>query len=227
MVFAMVLSILVLPVFILAALTYERFEKPIGHDTHVECCVRCYSTREHYYQVVFGEFGLPVVRLPDTNVLTFQSDRYPGCTHAWKAGYVTACPKPLQAGEVVLVERDGRYGAIVFRRVESLQSVTDYEVYIADPETGDLNPENPKVQRYDGRTAMNFDSPFGTHTWSTNDRGAGILHYAHIPGAERDGRAPLLRYCLTGELELATLNPADPKWVYRCSVTDPGWSPER
>ena len=180
----------------------------------LETCEKCGSTRERQTTYVLG-----VIPKPGKWTVRYVSPSFSTCKHKWSAGIHMAVPNPIPDGVVVLVRQGGQYGAFILENQESEPETTDYRWYFRPFGKGPIRPDDPSVQSGTGTGSPIVFGPFRV-SWSVSGTGTGSLHYKRGPG---DPISPQdLHLCVTGETHITKVDPADPKWVYKASVSDPG-----
>jgi len=180
----------------------------------VQTCERCASTRQQDTTYLLG-----VIPRAGKWAIGYKSPRFAGCSHQWSDGIHMAVPNAVPDGVVVLVRQDQSYGAFILKDQNTVPETTNYSWYYRPFGKGPLDPSSPSVQHGEGRGSPIEFGPFSV-SWSGASPGRGWLYYKCAPGAPIS-RADL-HLCVTSETDIKKVDPADPKWVYKASVSDPG-----
>ncbi len=197
-----------------------------SHNWKVQSCKKCFSVQ-----------GIEVLQPPlDSSVdlsrvvgkewkWQYQGRDYLTCQHEWRNGVRRTVPQTIANGQVVLVRKDGVYGAFVLT-AQSLKPETAEFVWRYGTDTaGGFNTNDPNVKASDAPKSVqkrkgDLIIQFGPFEicWSRGGEGKGWIYYGKFPGdelAEND-----LAICVTDENSFNRIRPQDAKWQYRRSPVD-------
>jgi len=150
--------------------------------------------------------------------LTYAAPGFDSCRHRWHDGASDAVEHPIRDGRVVLVQRQGRFGAFI---PLAQNGTMRYRWRYRQAGTGMLDESDPDVvcgENQINRSGITF-GPFSIG-WSMCGRGEGWIYYGVMPGhpiTESD-----VRICVTTKTDVSKIDPADRGFVYKGSPSDPG-----
>lgn len=195
------------------------------HVWRVRSCKKCFSVQ-----------GIEVLQPPFLSSVDlsrvvgkewkwqYQGRDYLTCQHEWN-GVSRAVPREITSGQVVLVRKDGMYGAFILTAQSLKPETAEFVWRYGTDNTGGFNTSDPVVKRSSapksvqnrkGELMIEF-GPFEIQ-WSRGAGGKGWIYYGKAPDdelAEND-----LAICVTDEQSFDRIRPQDTKWQYRRSPVD-------
>lgn len=172
-------------------------------------CTKCASTK-HISKKYFFKY----IPITTSDKILYKAPGILSCSHVWRAGVNTFNPNPILDGDVVLVRKNGTYGAFILQKQNIYPGKAEYEWWIQSDGSGNLDKSSKTVTTGVGLTpGIRFlDFHIG---WHGNAKGSGKLEYKRFSGAKITKND--LYFCITKLKSLKGIDAADPKWKYKSS----------
>jgi len=180
----------------------------VKYNIDFQTCQKCQSTRS-FASTRF--FGVPV---RGTSTVQYKSTGFATCTHHWKSGISSAFPDPVPDGVVVLLRKNGKYGAFIPRNQGTAPERMQYDWWYRGDGKAVFDVQHPSVSAGQGAGRSIKFGPFAV-SWSGHSRGSGWLYYGKYAGyAALPEDAHM---CVTDQHSVDGIDAADARWTYRAS----------
>ena len=177
-------------------------------------CTKCGSTRH-----VYKKYYLKYIPVTKSDRIVYKASGASTCAHKWQPGISKAAPTPVMDGEIVLVRKNGKYGAFILRNQKNNPDYCEYDWWYQADGSGNFDKASKTVssdsetmtKRFrDNIVFMDF-----TLSWSARRKGQGCLYYNHFPG-EKPAKNDVY-FCITKLKSLKGVDAADSKWKYKAA----------
>jgi len=185
---------------------------PRRSKTFYYTCTKCGSTK-HVYKSYYLQY-IPVIIL---DRIVYKAPGASTCAHKWHPGVSQAEPTPVMDGDVVLVRKNGKYGAFIISNQKIKPDYGEYEWWYQSDGSGKFDKLSKTVSTDSGIMSRRFrdNIVFADFklSWSARSKGKGCLYYAHFPG-EKPAKNDVY-FCITKLKSIKGIDAADPKWKYK------------
>jgi hypothetical protein len=197
---------------ILIALAVFSFGCSQRTEVKYQTCSICNSVR-----VITTKYRLAFIPVITDEVIKYKSKNYNHGAHHWVDGVSRAVMDPVRDGIVVLVHKDGNYGAFILNKQDVNPEGASYTWYFRTDGKGIFNRKMSAVKSgSDSGAHINF-GPF-TIDWSGYAKGSGWIYYSRSDG---DPKKPQDLYiCVTEQKTVEGIDAASSKWIYKSSRFD-------
>lgn len=175
-------------------------------------CTKCGSTRH-----VDKKYYLKYIPITTSDRIVYKASGVSTCAHNWQPGISKAEPYPVLDGYVVLVRRNGKYGAFILNNQKITPQQGEYEWWCQADGSGNLDKPSKTLSTDSGIISRKFrdNIEFADFklSWSASSQGRGCLYYNHFPG-----ETPAIDdvyFCITTLKSLKGVDAADSKWEYK------------
>ena len=190
---------------------WQHLSTPKTSGTFYFTCTSCGSTK-----YVFLKYFLKYIPITTSDQIIYKAPSVSSCTHVWKTGVSISSLTPVPDGDVVLIRKNGKYGAFILRNQEIEPEQAEYEWWVQSDGSGNLDKSSKAVSTGRGiSTGYNIKFLDFDIDWSGNSKGRGWLYYKYKPGEKVSKND--LHFCITKLKSLKGVDAADPKWNYKAS----------
>jgi hypothetical protein len=175
-------------------------------------CKLCGSTKYINTKNFLGYIPIKTVEK-----IKYKAPNFSTCNHKWEAGISNSYPHPIADGYVVLVRKNGKYGAFILHNQSINPEKANYEWWYQSDGSAELDKSLKTITTGVGTTPHIRFMDFNI-SWSGNSEGKGWIYYENFPGNKV--AVDELHMCITDLKSVTKINAADPKWHYKATPVD-------
>ena len=187
---------------------------PRRSGTFYYTCTKCGSTRH-----VYKKYYLKYIPVTKSDRIVYKASGASTCAHKWRPGISKAAPTPVMDGDIVLVRKNGKYGAFILSNQKSRPNYGEYKWWYQADGSGKFDESSKTVSSGSGIMTRKFGDNISFKdfriSWYARSNGKGCLNYEHFPG-EKPAKNDVY-FCITKLKSLKGVDAADSKWKYKAA----------